>query len=101
MATKSRSLTAAARQSPRRQVTLVAPIAGAGEVVATGDFTGWSTKGVHLKRRRDGAWSATLELTPGEYQYRLLVDGRWENNPAAERHAANPFGSDNDVLVVS
>jgi hypothetical protein len=42
-----------------------------------------------------------LQLAPGEYQYRLRVDGRWENNPAAERRAANAFGSENDVLVVS
>jgi hypothetical protein len=82
-------------------VTLVAPIAGAGKVVATGDFTGWSLDNVRLKRRPDGAWSATLQLEPGEYQYRLLVDGQWRNNPAAERRVGNPYGSENDVLVVT
>ncbi len=81
-------------------MTLVAPIASATKVVATGDFTGWSAEGVRLKRRRDGAWSTTLQLTPGEYQYRLLVDGHWGNNPEAERRSGNPYGSENDVLVV-
>jgi 1,4-alpha-glucan branching enzyme len=83
-----------------KRVTLVAPVREAREVVATGDFTSWSVEGVRLKRRADGTWAAALQLSPGEYQYRLRVDGRWENNPAAERRAANAFGSENDVLVV-
>ncbi len=71
-------------------------------VIATGDFSGnaRSTEGVVLKREKGGAWSASILLAPGEYQYRLLVDGRWANNPAAERRIANEFGSENDVLVV-
>ena len=88
-----------ARAAKKARVTLVAPVEAA-EVVATGDFTGWSAEGVALKRRRDGAWSRTLYLNPGRYEYRLLVDGHWGNNPAAE-HAGNPFGSENDVLIVS
>jgi len=87
------------RGLPKTRVTLVAPIEEARDVAATGDFTGWSTEGVALKRRRDGAWSRTLFLNPGRYEYRLLVDGHWGNNPAAE-HSGNPFGSENDVLIV-
>ena len=87
--------------SATKRVTLVATVREAKEVVATGDFSSWSLEGIQLKRRPDGAWAAALQLTPGEYQYRLRVDGRWENNPAAERRAANAFGSENDVLVVS
>ena len=84
----------------RKRVTLVATVGKAKEVVATGDFTSWSLEGISLKRRADGAWAASLQLSPGEYQYRLRVDGRWENNPAAERRAANAFGSENDILTV-
>ena len=97
----ARSKTTSPGSGPVRKsrVTLIAPIAEATEVVATGDFTGWSLEGVPLKRRRDGAWFKTLYLTPGRYEYRLLVDGHWGNNPAAE-HSGNPYGSDNDVLTV-
>jgi Glycogen recognition site of AMP-activated protein kinase len=87
--------------SGRKRVTLVATVGSAKEVVATGDFTSWSVEGVRLKNRPDGTWAAALQLPPGEYQYRLRVDGRWENNPAAERRAANAFGSENDILTVS
>lgn len=83
-----------------RRVTLVVPQLEAADVVATGDFTGWSADGLRLKRRKDGCWSATVSLAPGEHQYRLRVDGEWRNNPGAERRVPNEFGSENDVLVV-
>ncbi len=104
MASKTRKVSreGEGEPSPTRRVTLIAPIADAvEEVVATGDFTNWARDGVRLKRRRDGAWSATLELRPGEYEYRLIVDGEWRNNPGAERHTVNPFGTENDVLIVN
>jgi hypothetical protein len=100
MIARSKSKSPADRPARKSKVTLVAPIPEGKQVVATGDFTGWSPEGVPLKRRRDGAWSKTLYLAPGRYEYRLLVDGQWANNPAAER-SANPYGSDNDVLIVA
>jgi 1,4-alpha-glucan branching enzyme len=85
----------------KRRVTLVVPRLEASDVVATGDFSHWSpVDGVRLKKRRDGCWTAALSVTPGEHQYRLLVDGQWRNNPGAERRVANGFGSENDVIVV-
>ena len=83
-----------------RRVTLVVPGLEAADVVVTGDFTGWSREGVRLQKRRDGCWTTTLSVTPGEHEYRLLVDGQWRNNPGAERRVANGFGSENDVIVV-
>ncbi len=100
MAAPSRTKSSASRPPRKSRVTLVVPIEHATEVVATGDFTEWSSEGVALKRRRDGAWAKTLHLLPGRYEYRLLVDGHWGNNPAAE-HVDNAFGSVNDVLIVA
>lgn len=100
MAPRSRTGSPASRPPRKSRVTLVAPIAEATTVVATGDFTGWSSEGVPLKRRRDGAWTKTLHLLPGRYEYRLLIDGHWGNNPAAEVRSGSPFGSENDVLIV-
>ncbi len=97
---KAKSPAGATKAPGRKHVTLVANVGSAREVVATGDFTSWSDQGIPLKSRPDGTWAASLQLSPGEYQYRLRVDGRWENNPAAERRAANAFGSENDILTV-
>ena len=91
--------TSAPKHGGTRRVTLVVPRLEAANVVATGDFSGWSAEGIRLKRRRDGCWEAALAVSPGEHQYRLLVDGEWRNNPGAERRVPNGFGSENDVLV--
>lgn len=69
-------------------------------VSVTGDFTGWSKEGIRLTKGRDGEWRTTLELAPGEHQYRLLVDGEWRDSEGAEKRVPNPFGSDNCVLEV-
>jgi len=101
MASKTKKGSAGSPAATRR-VTLIAPLAGPAEVViVTGDFSHWSREGIRLERGPDGKWSTTLQLRPGEYQYRLIVDGQWWNNPGAERRVANAFGSENDVLVVA
>ena len=70
------------------------------EVSVTGDFTRWSVEGIPLAKRRDGAWETTLALEPGEYQYRLRVNGEWRSDQNAQKRVANPYGSENCVLEV-
>lgn len=83
-----------------RQVVLSVRAEGAQEVVATGDFSQWAMDRVRLENGGNGDWKTTLELAPGEYQYRLLVDGQWRDDPNAEKRVANPFGTENCVLIV-
>jgi 1,4-alpha-glucan branching enzyme len=83
-----------------RMVPFVIKGVDAKRVSVTGDFSGWSEDGIRLVRGREGEWQTTLELEPGEYQYRLRVDGEWRDDESAERRVANPFGSENDVLEV-
>jgi 1,4-alpha-glucan branching enzyme len=45
------------------------------DVVITGDFTGWSDDGVRLTKEPSGEWQTVLQLSPGEHQYRLRVEG--------------------------
>jgi 1,4-alpha-glucan branching enzyme len=71
------------------------------EVIVTGDFTGWTDEGIRLKRGPNGDWTTTLKLAPGEYQYRLRVDGVWEDHAEASKHVPNPFGTRNCVLTVT
>ncbi len=100
MASKTKR-TSAGSPTRARRVTLRAPLGGPADVViVTGDFSHWSPDGIRLERESDGSWSASLQLEPGVYQYRLIVDGHWSNNPGAEKHVRNAYGSENDVLVV-
>ena len=74
---------------------------GAREVVVTGDFTQWAKDKVRLTPATGGEWTTMLELAPGEYQYRLIVDGEWRDHPEATRRVANSFGTQNCVLTVA
>jgi hypothetical protein len=69
-------------------------------VCVTGDFTSWSREGIPLNMRSDDEWRATLKLPPGRYEYRLLVDGEWRDDPNARQSVPNAFGTQNGVLEV-
>jgi hypothetical protein len=81
--------------SPLKKVPLRIRAEGAKEVVITGDFTQWAKDKIRLTPATGGEWIALLELAPGEYQYRLIVDGEWRDH--AERRAASPTRSDAEL----
>ncbi|HVE41865.1 MAG TPA: hypothetical protein VNM14_18370 [Planctomycetota bacterium] len=72
----------------------------AGVYCIAGDFVQWNPDGVPLHHNGTDEWYVTLELPPGDYQYRLRADGAWIDNPEATRRVDNPFGSQNCVLTV-
>jgi chromosome partitioning protein len=79
--------------------TLDAP--GAAEVSVTGEFTAWSREGRRLTRdAADGLWKAVINIPPGEYEYRFVVDGLWIRDPNNLEYTRNEFGQENSVLVV-
>jgi len=83
-----------------RRVPLVVMAPEAKDVRVTGDFTRWAKKGIRLSFDGNGRWTTVLPLTPGRYQYRLLIDGMWRDDENAAERVANPFGSENCVLKV-
>jgi len=89
----------AVRPEPRR-VPIIVTAPEAKDVRVTGDFTRWEKRGIRLSHDGNGRWRTVLPLDPGEYQYRLLIDGTWQDHHAATERVANPFGSENCVLKV-
>jgi len=83
-----------------RRVPFLVSAPEAKEVRITGDFIGWIRKGVCLSHNGNGQWRTVLTLAPGEYQYRLLIDGEWQDHREASRRLPNPFGTENCVLEV-
>ena len=84
-----------------RKIPFTITVEGAREVVLTGDFAKWSKNGIKLTRGENAEWQTTLELMPGEYQYRLLVDGTWSDYPKEAKRVPNGLGGTNCVLVVA
>ena len=72
----------------------------ASEVYLAGDFNNWDNQATPMKRNKKGIWNATVPLIAGKYEYRFLVDGIWENDPACSSCVPNRFGSANCVKIV-
>jgi 1,4-alpha-glucan branching enzyme len=69
-------------------------------VSVAGDFCEWRTDCHPLNRDKKGLWTAAIMLAPGRYEYRLVVDGEWRNDPNCVERTANEFGGENCVLHV-
>jgi hypothetical protein len=73
---------------------------GASNVRLAGDFNDWNPERSQLQRLDADTFHIKLPLSPGRYQYRYVIDGRWENDPANEWIEHNPFGEVNNVVEV-
>src|SRR5690242_15839283 len=69
-------------------------------VLVAGDFTGWEEAPLSLKKDKKGLWKKTVSLPPGRYEYRLLVDGQWRDDPDCPHRQPNQFGGQNCVCIV-
>ena len=91
----------ATRKSTKKKAVLSLAASRANQVQVAGDFTGWEQSPSDLKKQKDGIWKITLNLEPGRYEYRFIVDGDWQDDPSCETKAPNAFGSENCVLIVT
>jgi RNA polymerase-binding transcription factor DksA len=88
-------------KSPRpRRCQFILEAAAADRVAVTGSFNNWSSDGEPLTRGRRGVWKATLLLPPGRHEYRFLVNGQWQDDPACTERVVNSFGTENCVVHV-
>jgi 1,4-alpha-glucan branching enzyme len=72
-------------------------------VMLVGDFNNWNTTSTPLKKKKNGSFSVSINLSTGrEYQFKYFIDfSRWENDWNADKYVPNPYGnSDNSVVIV-
>lgn len=50
-------------------------------VSIAGNFNNWNPESDFLERGNDGIYRLRLRLNPGDYHYKLVVDGRWVLDP--------------------
>ena len=77
--------------------------AGAAQSIAVvGDFNGWIKKADPLEKGADGHFSLTLQLAPGNYAYKFVVNGEWYiADPRCTQFVHDGYGGKNSVLVVN
>jgi 1,4-alpha-glucan branching enzyme len=69
-------------------------------VCVAGTFNQWQPEAKILHSTGTGRWWNEMLLTPGTYEYCLVVDGHWMPDPLAKEAVPNPFGGQNSVLKV-
>ena len=93
-----------AKKDQKKRITFQYDAPEAQVVSVAGSFNDWDIFSHPLKQSRNGKgggrWQKTLYLEPGLYEYRLVVDGVWQNDPQGSGTRVNGFGTENTVLIV-
>jgi chromosome partitioning protein len=70
-------------------------------VQIAGDFNNWQPEQHIMDKVGDsGVWQTKMNLNPGRYRYRLVVDGQWQQDPYNELTEMNPFGGFNSIIEI-
>lgn len=71
------------------------------QVFLAGEFNHWDIAGCRLvDDGRIGLYVCDILLSPGQYQYKLVVNGRWITDVENPLRVANPYGTDNSLIIV-
>ncbi|MCG3150674.1 MAG: 1,4-alpha-glucan branching enzyme GlgB [Verrucomicrobiae bacterium] len=70
-------------------------------VSVAGEFNQWNATANPLQKDATGMWTTKLNLKPGKYQYKFVVDGEWLLDPAAAETATDAAGNQNSVKIVA
>ncbi|POO00038.1 AMP-activated protein kinase, glycogen-binding domain containing protein [Trema orientale] len=70
----------------------------ASEVLLAGSFDGWATQRKMIKSST-GIFSLWLQLYPGKYEIKFIVDGQWRIDPL--RPIVKNSGYENNLLIIT
>ncbi len=74
--------------------------AGATSVSIAGDFNNWDMAATPMTKDGD-TWKVGLDLAPGEYMYKFVVNGSdWKTDPKNDNKADDGYGGQNSVLII-
>ena len=73
----------------------------ANEVILTGEFNKWNPIKKKMKKNEKGEWLMRVILAEGEFQYKYIIDGEWQNDPGALKFVDNGMGATNSVKIVN
>ena len=91
----------AVKKSALKSVTFTVHAEAGQEVRLAGSFTDWETKAKKMTfKKKNGVYSATVKLAPGEYQYKFIIGDKWATDDQNTEFVPNDKGTFNSKLVV-
>ncbi|MEI6210661.1 MAG: glycogen-binding domain-containing protein [bacterium] len=70
------------------------------EVFLAGSFNNWDPKMTPLTHKGDGIYSTVVSLSTGRYEYKFVIDGKWQLDEECPLWSPNDQGSLNSVAEV-
>ncbi|NRA92879.1 MAG: hypothetical protein HRU26_09400 [Psychroserpens sp.] len=68
-------------------------------VIVAGSFNKWDESLFRMYRIKDG-WELKVQMKPGDYEYRYIVDGQWMEDPSNPDKVINEFDEYNSRLNI-
>ncbi|MEM6516604.1 MAG: hypothetical protein AAF688_10515 [Bacteroidota bacterium] len=68
-------------------------------VIVAGSFNKWNEK-MFKMYKIDSGWELKLQMLPGDYEYRYIVDGNWMEDPTNPDRVPNEFGEYNSHINI-
>jgi len=65
-----------------------------------GDFNNWVPDQDIETRNINGHWQKVFTAAPGVYEYRIVVDGKWQQDPTNPAEIPNELGGINSLLQI-
>jgi enterochelin esterase-like enzyme len=70
------------------------------QVDLAGEMTDWDRRKLPMQQAADGKWRVTVDLAPGQWVYKFVVDGRWIADPANPDQDADGQGGRHSFIFV-
>lgn len=71
-------------------------------VTVAGDFNQWNPAANAMQKGADGVWEIQLPLAPGDYGYKIVVNGKdWKEDPDNPLKKDDGYGGKNSLLRVT
>lgn len=77
---------------------LAAPAAR--EVYLAGEMTDWEAGKLPMRKDAQGVWQVGVDLAPGEWVYKFIVDGQWIADPGSADHDADGQGGQHSFVFI-
>ncbi|MBL7472979.1 hypothetical protein [Robertkochia sediminum] len=69
------------------------------QVILSGSFNKWHPEALEMQKTKEG-WTLTLNLAPGTYTYKYVVDDEWIHDPGNPEKTLNEYGGNNSVITI-
>lgn len=72
--------------------------AKAQKAALAGDWNNWQP--VTMRKQKDGTFIVSVDIPPGRYEYKFVVDGSWVHDGDVPGVISNSYGTLNSVAYI-